>query len=113
MANYESPERDSLSLRTVEIAKSISIDQMQATPHKTSQQIDYLIDRLNVTWNLQIPRIHGAAAEKAGYGPNLAKKCSSRIRALCWSGNIDMNSVLEEFEDQVKHLYSHWKCMCH
>lgn len=83
---------------------------MPETPHKTSQRIDQIIDHLNTRWDLQIPRIHGLAAVKAGDGSDLGKKCSSRIRALCWKGNVNMKSVIEEFEDKVQHKYSHWIC---
>lgn len=83
---------------------------MQDTPQKTSREIDQVIDRLNASWDLQIPRLHGAVAVKAEIGSDLSRKCSSRIRALCWKNNVNMNSVVEEFEDKIKHNFSDWIC---
>lgn len=85
---------------------------MPETPHKTSLLIDEIIRYLNITWDLQIPEIHGSAAVEAGDSSDLARKCSSRIRALCWKDTVDMNSVVEDFEDKIKHCYSGWICMC-
>lgn len=83
---------------------------MNQTPRKTSQRIDQVIDLLNARWDLQIPRLHGTVAEEAGDGSNLGKRCSSRIRALCWKSNVNMDGIIEDFEEVVQYKYSHWIC---
>lgn len=87
--------------------------QMQKTPSKTGKKIDEVIDRLNARWNLQIERLHGAKANReAGEGAELTRRCASRIRALCWKGTIDMDNILEDFEERAKQKYSEWVCKC-
>ena len=84
---------------------------MQKTPHKTGQKIDQAIDRLNTRWDLQIPRLHGFEANKAGNDAELARKCSSRIRAICWK-NVNIDEVLSEFDETVARKHSEWICKC-
>ena len=84
---------------------------MQKTPHKASQKIDRAIDRLN-RWDLRIPRLHGAEASRAGNDTELTRKCSSRIRALCWKENVNIDGILEDFEERAAQKYSKWICKC-
>lgn len=95
---------------TVRLQIPATVIEMKETPRKTGQQIDHVIDHLNTRWDLQIPRLHGAVAEKAGDEPDMGRKCSSRIRALCWRSNVNMAGVIEDFEEVVQHKYSHWIC---
>ena len=83
---------------------------MQKTPHKTGQKIDEVIDRLNSRWNLQIPRLHGADARKAGESAEAARKCSSRILALCWNSKINIDEVVNDFEERAARIQSEWIC---
>ena len=80
------------------------------TPHRASEKIDQVIDRLNAKWNLQIPRLHGNDAEKGGKGHELSRKCSSRIRVLCWKGTVDIDSIMDEFDDIAAQKHSEWVC---
>lgn len=87
--------------------------QMQKTPSKTGEKIDEVINRLNTEWNLQIERLHGERVNKeAGEGFELKKRCASRIRALCWKGTIDIDTIIEDFEERAKQRYSEWVCKC-
>jgi len=82
---------------------------MHETPKQTGQKIDQAIDQLNSTWNLQIPRLRGDDANRAGNDIGLARKCSSRIRALCWK-DMNLNGVMLEFEERAKIKQSDWVC---
>jgi len=84
---------------------------MQNTPHKASQKIDQVINRLNTTWDLQIPRLHGLEARKAVNDGELARKCSSRIRLLCWK-DVNIDGVVDDFEDRAAQKRSEWVCEC-
>lgn len=83
---------------------------MQKTPQHTGQKIDQVIDRLNARWDLQVPRLHGVEAKRATDDTELARKCSSRIRALCWKGNVNIDGVIEDFEERAAQKHSEWVC---
>lgn len=93
-------------------SRLLSAAEMQSTPHKTSQKIDEVIFKLNGRWNLQLPRLHGLEATKAGDSTELAQKCSSRIRALCWNGNVNIDGILEDFNERASQRHSSWICKC-
>ena len=80
------------------------------TPKKTGKHIDDIINHLNAVWNLGIPRLHGIEAHGAGDDSELKRKCSSRIRALCWKNIVNLQGVIEDFEERAKQLNSEWKC---
>lgn len=81
------------------------------TPRKTGEKITRVIDQLNSRWNLQLPRLHGIEARDAKNADDVQRKCSSRIRAACWLNNVNMNSVMEDFEDRATSIYTAWICM--
>ena len=83
---------------------------MEVTPHKASEKIDEVIQRLNGYWDLKLPRLHGFEATKAAESSELAKRCSSRIRALCWKGNVNIDGVIEDFEERAAQQHSNWTC---
>lgn len=83
---------------------------MQKTPQKSGEKIDQVIDRLNARWNLQLPRLRGEEAQRAGNDTELARKCSSRIRALCWKNNVNIDGVLDDFDDTAAQMHSEWIC---
>lgn len=80
---------------------------MDVTPKKTGQKIDQVIDSLNAKWDLQLPRLHGADATEEASRGSFAKRCSSRIRYLCFrTENID--SILADYEARARTIYTQW-----
>lgn len=82
----------------------------QRTPSKTGQEIDRHIAYLNATWDLRLPRLHGKEAQDAEESDEYARKCSARIRALCWCGQVNVDSVIADFEERAQTLKSEWIC---
>lgn len=79
---------------------------MATTPQDTRDRIDQAIDSLNAQWDLRLPKLTGAEADRAAIGPD-AGKCSGRIRALYYkTKNID--AILEDFSEQARQLQSQW-----
>lgn len=83
---------------------------MDETPRKTGEKIDRVIDRLNAKWDLQIPRLRGVKATNAANGTNIQRKCSSRIRAVCWRDSVNIDSVVADFEERADSMHTEWVC---
>lgn len=82
---------------------------MSETPHHVSLKIDAILDRLNAQWDLGLPRLHGTDAKRAESELNLdARRCASRIRYLCYRSCVDMDSLIAEFDDSAKYVFSKW-----
>jgi len=96
---------------------------MAQTPRHLGGKVDRAIDSLNAHWELRLPRLHGedavaaedqAVLSREGKTPDLeeeavllARKCSSRIRYLCFRP-VNLDSVLAEFEEDARHIHSAW-----
>lgn len=80
---------------------------MATTPQQTGLKIDKAINDLNAKWDLQLPRLHGYQAREAETKGHLGLKCSSRIRYLCFKAD-DIESVLSDFDDRARQIYSRW-----
>lgn len=85
---------------------------MPETPHKAALKIDATIDQLNARWDLQIPRLHGLEARRAGDEAEAARKCSSRIRHFCWKANVSIDRIIEDFEERAAQKHSDWIGKC-
>ena len=80
---------------------------MSETPKKVRCDVDNTINRLNNDWDLQLTHLHGRSAEAAENTSALAKRCSSRIRYLCWRlPNLD--GILEDFYERAFQIKSSW-----
>ncbi len=80
---------------------------MATTPQHTGQRIDEAIDSLNAQWDLGLPRLHGADADRADKKGLVAERCSNRIRFLCYkTDNID--ALLADFAERARQIYSEW-----
>lgn len=80
---------------------------MPETPHHVRDKVDTAIDRLNARWDLQLPRLHGPEARAAEGQPPLAKKCSAKIRYLCFRP-VNLDSLIDEFDVKAGQLFSDW-----
>ena len=78
------------------------------TPQKVRRDYDNYIHRLNTTWNLQLPLLHGRVAEAAETEDAIARRCASRIRYMCFRPKVDLDGIIEGFEDYAKHVHSDW-----
>ena len=81
---------------------------MPETPKEKGRVVDKILQRLNSDWDLQLPRLHGKAAEAAESTNAVAKKCSARIRYLCFRHD-DLESLIEEYDSTARQLYSQWR----
>ena len=81
---------------------------MPETPKEKGRVVDKLLQQLNADWNLQLPRLHGKAAEAAESTNALAKKCSARIRYLCFR-HEEPERLVTEFDGRARQLYAQWR----
>jgi hypothetical protein len=80
------------------------------TPNRVRHSFDKIIERLNVRWKLKLPSLHGTqetALEQADADHSLAKRCTGRIRYLCFR-DCQLDEVIREFEDRGERLCSEW-----
>lgn len=78
------------------------------TPKNVRRNFDQVIDRLNSRWDLQLPRLHGRVAEQAENGGAICRRITSRIRYLCFRPQLNLESLLDDFEDFAKQVNSNW-----
>ena len=81
---------------------------MPETPTAIRRNFDQVIDRLNARWNLELPRLHGCIAEVAENERALPRRITSRIRFLCFRPQLNMEALLDDFEEYAKQLKSNW-----
>ena len=81
---------------------------MPETPKEKGRVVDKILQQLNADWDLQLPRLHGKAAEAAESTNALAKKCSARIRYLCFRHD-DPERLVTEFDGRARQLYAQWR----
>lgn len=70
--------------------------------------MDKILQQLNSDWDLQLPRLHGKAAEAAESTSAIAKKCSARIRYLCFRHD-DPERLVEDFDGTARRMYGQWR----
>ena len=80
---------------------------MPTTPHKIGSKIDNVVLSLNQDWDLEIPTLHGADADRADKTGLLADKCFKRIRYLCWKTD-DIDVLLSDFETRARQVHAKW-----
>ncbi|KIX09342.1 uncharacterized protein Z518_00421 [Rhinocladiella mackenziei CBS 650.93] len=80
---------------------------MPETPRHVGGRVDKAIHHLNAQWDLGLPRLHGEEAIAAEAKGPLARKCSSRIRYLCFRTD-GIDSLLAEFEQRARQIHSKW-----
>lgn len=78
------------------------------TPTKIGQMVDGAINRLNGTWDLHLPRLHGRDADPLREDESLSRKCSSLIRYLCFKTD-SINGILNQFDTDILQLFSDWQ----
>jgi hypothetical protein len=80
---------------------------MPETPKKVGAVVDNAINKLNAHWDLQLPRLHGGAAEAAESTSALAKRCAARLRYLSFRLET-LDAILEDFDVRARQLYAKW-----
>ena len=78
------------------------------TPQKVRQNCDEIVDALNATWNMQLPKLHGGSADQAMSQKPIERRCAARIRFLCFKRIGNLQKMLLDFEDRAKHIFSNW-----
>ena len=81
---------------------------MPETPKPVRRSFDKVIDRLNGRWDLRLPRLHGHVADLAENEEELPRRITSRIRYLCFRPLLDLERLLDDFEEYSKRLKSNW-----
>lgn len=78
------------------------------TPKTVRRNFDQVIDRLNSCWDLQLPRLHGRVAEVAENEGAMPRRITSRIRFLCFRPQLNLESLIDDFEEKAKQVKSNW-----
>lgn len=78
------------------------------TPKPVRRNFDKVIDRLNSRWDLQLPRLHGRVAELAENEGAIPRRITSRIRFLCFRPQLNLEALLDDFEEKAKQVKSNW-----
>jgi hypothetical protein len=78
------------------------------TPKAVRRNFDRVIDRLNSRWDLCLPRLHGHVAEAAENEEGIPRRITSRIRFLCFRPQLNLEGLLDDFEDFAKRVKSNW-----
>jgi hypothetical protein len=78
------------------------------TPRTVRRNFDHVIDRLNSRWDLQLPRLHGRVAELAENEGAVPRRITSRIRFLCFRPQLNLEGLLDDFEEKAKQVKSNW-----
>ena len=78
------------------------------TPQAIRRNFDRVIDRLNARWDLCLPRLHGYVAEAAENEEVIPRRITSRIRYLCFRPQLNLERLLDDFEDFAKRMKSNW-----
>lgn len=78
------------------------------TPKTVRRNFDQVIDRLNSCWDLQLPRLHGRVAEFAENEGAMPRRITSRIRFLCFRPQLNLESLIDDFEEKAKQVKSNW-----
>lgn len=76
---------------------------MPETPRRVRDKVDTTIDGLNARWNLQLPRLHGPTAQSSEGQHSLARKCSFKIRYLCFRP-VNLERLTDEFDVKARQL---------
>lgn len=77
------------------------------TPEHIRRTFNNAIDRLNGQWNLRLPRYHGRIHD-ADEEDSLGRKCSNRIRYMCFRPETNLEGLMSDFEDYAKHKQNYW-----
>ena len=80
------------------------------TPKRVRHSFEKIIERLNTRWNLKLPDLHGTqetALENTDAQHSLAKRCTGRIRYLCYR-DCQLEEVINDFEEKGTRLCSEW-----
>ena len=80
---------------------------MPETPRKVGSKVDVAIDKLNARYDLKLPRLHGVEASTAESQHSLGRKCSAKIRYLCFRP-VNLDRLISEFEDEARQMFSRW-----
>ena len=78
------------------------------TPKAVRRNFDQVIDRLNSRWDLRLPRLHGHVAELAENEEAMPRRITSRIRFLCFRPQLNLEGLLDDFEEYAKRIKSNW-----
>ena len=78
------------------------------TPKAVRRNFDQVIDRLNSRWDLGLPRLHGRVAVLAENEEVVPRRITSRIRFLCFRPQLNLERLLDDFEDWAKQIKSDW-----
>lgn len=81
---------------------------MPETPKTVRQTFDQVVDKLNSCWNLRLPRLHGGVADSAENDGALRRRITSRIRFLCFRPQLNLQGVLDDFEEKAEGFRSNW-----
>lgn len=80
------------------------------TPKHVRHSFDTILKRLNIRWGLNLPTLHGTqetALEQTDAEHPLAKRCTGRIRYLCFR-DCQLDKVISDFEEDVPRICSEW-----
>ncbi|KAK5058516.1 hypothetical protein LTR84_010779 [Exophiala bonariae] len=80
---------------------------MPETPRRVRDKVDTTIDALNARWDLRLPHLHGPEAWTAENQQSLGKKCSAKIRYLCFRP-VNLERITADFEVKARQLFTHW-----
>ena len=79
------------------------------TPETVRYQLDTAIDRLNARWDLELPKLRGAAALKAQVRGASRSGCTGRLHYLSFRLSRDsMERLLDSFDQFAKTAKTNW-----
>ena len=78
------------------------------TPKSVRRSFDEVINRLNTRWDLQLPGLHGSVATLAENEGVIPRRIASRIRFLCFRPQLNLEGLIDDFEDKAKQVKSNW-----
>ena len=79
------------------------------TPETVRYQLDTAIDRLNARWDLQLPKLRGAAALKAQIKGASRSGCTGRLHYLTFRlSKESLERLLDNFDHFAKTAKSSW-----
>jgi hypothetical protein len=78
------------------------------TPKAVPWSFDQVINRLNTRWDLQLPGLQGSVATLAENEGAIARRIASRIHFLCFRTQLNLEGLIDDFEDKPKQVKSNW-----